>query len=109
MWASLTVELRLKGGTEPLIARSASVPRYFFHLHEDASVIVDEEGTVLPNDAAARAKAVRGARDLLSGAVLDGRLPLTDIIVVTDHIGQTVLSLRLGASLSLPFTYADRD
>jgi hypothetical protein len=77
------------------------VPRYFFHLHENGSVLVDEEGAMLTGDAAAREKAVRAARDLLSGAVLEGRLPLTDLIVVTDHIGQTVFSIRLGASVGV--------
>jgi hypothetical protein len=85
------------------------VPRYFFHLHEHGSVLVDEEGAMLTGDAAAREKANRAARDLLAGAVLEGRLPLSDRIVVTDHIGQTVFSLSLGASVGMPLTWADQD
>ena len=50
-------------------------------------------------DGAARARAVRVARDLLSGAVMEGRLPVSDVIVATDHIGQTAVSLRLGAAV----------
>lgn len=75
------------------------MPRYYFHLHEDGSVIDDEEGTELVDDAAARFVAVRAARDVLAGAVMRGRLPLTDVVVVTDHIGQTVFSLTLGAAV----------
>jgi hypothetical protein len=86
------------------LARFTNVPRYFFHLHEDGAVLVDEEGAMLTGDAAAREKAIRAARGLLSGAVLEGRLPLSDLIVVTDHIGQTVFSISLGACVGLPPT-----
>jgi hypothetical protein len=75
---------------------------YFFHLDEDGFLVEDEEGLVLFDDAAAHAVAVRAARDLLAGAVLQGRLPLDNNIVVTDHVGRTVFSLTLGAAVGLP-------
>jgi hypothetical protein len=78
------------------MARSATVPMYFFHLHEDGSVLEDEEGRDLADDVAARLHAIRNARDVLVSAVMEGRLPLKDTIVVTNHRGQPVLSLALG-------------
>jgi hypothetical protein len=75
------------------------VPAYFFHLNENGSLIVDEEGTAFIDDAAARDAAIRAARDVLAGAVYDGRLPLSDAVIVTDHIGQTVCSVTLGAAV----------
>jgi hypothetical protein len=75
------------------------MPAYFFHLHEDGSVLVDEEGRVLVNDDDAHTVAVQAARGLLAGAVMEGCLPLHHKIVVSDHIGQTVLSLTLGAAV----------
>ena len=78
------------------------MPTYFFHLHEEDTILRDEEGIVLVDDAAARIVAVRVARDLLAEAVQRGRLPLTDIVVVTDDTGQTVLSLNFAAAVGDP-------
>jgi len=79
-----------------------SVPRYFFHLHENGLVTEDEEGTPLSGDEAARDAAVRAARDVLAGAVMTGRLPLDDMIVVTDQVGRTIFSLSLAAAVGQP-------
>lgn len=78
------------------------MPIYFFHLYEDGACVEDEEGMWLTDDASAREVAVTAARDVLAGAVREGRLPLDDVILVTDHIGQTLFSLRLGAVVILP-------
>jgi hypothetical protein len=74
---------------------------YFFHLHEAGVVVQDEEGLVLVNDAAAREVALKAARDVLAGAVMKGYLPLDDAIVVTDHIGHTIISLSLGEAVGV--------
>jgi hypothetical protein len=75
--------------------------RYFFHLHEAGSVVEDFEGMALVDEGAAREVALRAARDVLAGAVLQGRLPLNDTIVVADRGGQLVLSLTLGEAVGL--------
>jgi hypothetical protein len=77
------------------------VPQYFFHLHEGGSVLEDEEGRSLPDDAAARDAAVQSARGILAAAVLEGRLPLSDMIVVTDHLGQTVARTSFSTAAGL--------
>jgi hypothetical protein len=75
--------------------------RYFFHLHEVGSVVEDTEGLALIDQVAAAEVALRAARDLLAGAVLKGRLPLNDIIVVADGGGKPVFSLTLGEAVGL--------
>ncbi|MFD1949170.1 DUF6894 family protein [Sphingomonas arantia] len=78
------------------------MPTYFLHLHEGGFVVEDEEGTTLADDGCARIAAVRAARDVLAGAVREGRLPLDDRIVVTDQAGRTVVSITLGAAVGHP-------
>ena len=44
------------------------MPSYFFHLYDDV-IAHDEEGVELPNVAAARLKALIGARDVIAEQV----------------------------------------
>ena len=67
--------------------------RYFFHIREGGSLVRDEEGIQLVDDASARAEALRGARSLLSAAVCEGRLPLDHAIVVADEAGAVLFEL----------------
>ena len=41
--------------------------RYFMHISDAHGFVVDEEGTELPDDAAARAEAIAAARDVMAG------------------------------------------
>jgi len=71
------------------------MPRYFFHVFDDASVI-DEEGQELDDVAAARTCAVRSARELAGESVRNGRLNLDHRIEVTgeDHGLVLILAFR---------------
>ena len=69
------------------------MPRYFFHLHNDVET-VDREGMVLPNLGAAKAQAVRAARDVMAGNVRQGRISLGDWIEVEDEQHRQVLAVR---------------
>ena len=68
------------------------MPRYFFHLYDDV-VSVDEEGSELPDVAAARRKALQNARAIASQEVLEGHLTLHHRIEVEDASGRPVLTL----------------
>jgi hypothetical protein len=68
------------------------VQRYFFHVYDDV-IAEDEEGTELPNLAAARLKALIGARDLMCEQLRHGYLVLSHWIDVTDEKGETVLTV----------------
>lgn len=67
------------------------MPGYFFDLDEAGDVTADDEGRELPDLEAARAQAVREARDLMSGDILCGKLCLDFAIRVRDESGATVL------------------
>lgn len=67
--------------------------RYFFDLHECGTVTADDEGREWPDLAAARAEALRTAREMMCAEVKEGRLCLTCNIEVKDAAGAIVLSL----------------
>jgi hypothetical protein len=69
-----------------------ALPRYFFHVFDDI-IAQDEEGVELPNLAAARLQAVKGARDLMTEQVRHGHLELSHWIDVTDERGDKVLTI----------------
>ena len=68
------------------------MPRYFFHVYDDV-VAEDQEGIELPNVAAARLKALAGARDLIAEQVRHGYFVLSHWIDVVDEQGAPVLTL----------------
>ena len=72
------------------------MPHYYFHLHNDVDVL-DEEGFDLPDVEAARAAAVKSARELMGAQIGDeGRLTLSDWIEVQDESGARILTIRFG-------------
>lgn len=68
------------------------MPRYFFHVYDDI-IARDEEGVELPSLAAARLRAIRGARDIIAEQVRHGHLVLSHWIDVVDEHGEKVLTL----------------
>ena len=66
--------------------------RFFFHLYDDV-VSIDEEGSELPDVAAARQRALKNARAIACQEVLEGHLNLTHRIEVEDEKGRPVLVL----------------
>ena len=68
------------------------MPRYFFHVYDDI-IAEDEEGSELPNLAAARLNALRGARDLIAEQVRRGYILLSHWIYVIDEQGEKVLTV----------------
>jgi len=67
--------------------------RYYFNLHDGSDVLLDSEGCVLPDLAAAADMAVQAAREMLSADVMEGRLQLAMRIDVADEAGAVVHSL----------------
>jgi hypothetical protein len=78
------------------------MPRFYFHVHDDKTV-VDEQGTDLPDLAAARAEAVSGARDLMCEQVREGRLNLAHRLEVEDEQHRRVFSLPFRAAIEIKF------
>ena len=67
--------------------------RYYFNLRESGGYIADAEGLELGGVAAVRAAATAGARSIIAGEALAGKLPLGAIMEVDDEDGQRVLDL----------------
>jgi hypothetical protein len=49
------------------------MPLYFFNVASASGTVRDEEGSDLPDLKAAREEAIKDARSLMSGAILEGR------------------------------------
>lgn len=67
--------------------------RYFFNVYNDADVI-DDEGLELPDLAAAKAEAIRGARGMMADHVREGHpISLSHRIEVADNEGMVLASI----------------
>jgi hypothetical protein len=69
------------------------VARYYFNLPEGSDVLLDPEGCVLPDLAAAVERSLQTAREMLSADVLEGRLPLAMRLDIANEAGAVVHSL----------------
>ena len=65
------------------------MPRYFFHLFNDETIL-DEEGAEVPNAAVALQSAARMARGMAAESVREGHLVLDHRIEVADESGETI-------------------
>jgi len=77
------------------------MPRYFFHIKDEATTMLDQEGIELDDLEAVRNEATQAARQGMSERVLDGHAPNDRTFVVTDEQGRVVLNF--------PFKEAIRD
>ncbi len=76
------------------------MPRYFFHVYDDV-IAQDEEGAELPNLAAARLNALRGARELIADQVRRGYRVRSHWIDVVDEQGEKVLTITFGDAVDI--------
>ena len=78
-----------------------SVPRFYFHLHNDADVS-DESGKELPNVEAARAEAVDMARFEASESVKrEGHIILSHRIDIEDESGAVLATVHFGDAVQV--------
>ena len=72
------------------------MPRYFFHLRNDHS-LTDEEGTLLPDDAAARERAMTFALSMAAASIVEmQKLDRRHFIEVANEAGEVVHQARFG-------------
>jgi hypothetical protein len=71
------------------------MPRYYFHLFNDAQV-PDREGIELPNSTIALERAASAARAMAAESVREGRLILSHRIEVSDEAGGSVGIVHFG-------------
>jgi hypothetical protein len=67
--------------------------RFYFHVKEGNELIADEDGTDLPDLAAATREALQAARELLAEAIKLGKPTSPEAIVVADAGGRTLFEL----------------
>jgi hypothetical protein len=75
--------------------------RYYFHLRESETYLVDEEGLELNGTDAIVAAATAGARSVIANEVIRGKLPLMAVIEVDDQTGRRVLELPFRDAVQL--------
>lgn len=83
------------------IMEDEAMPHYYFHIVEGDELIDDPEGVDLPDESAARERAIMSARSLLSAAVIKGSLPLDHAIVVADEKRATLFELSFGEAVGI--------
>lgn len=66
------------------------MPRYFLHLHNRLSPVLDEEGQDLPDLEAARSEAIHNIRGLLSAELKEGAIDFGGRIEIYDERGMLV-------------------
>jgi hypothetical protein len=76
------------------------VPRFFFHVFDEAEMF-DDEGLDLADSDAARRAALAGARAMICDQVKSGRLTLHHRIEVEDESGAPVLRLAFGDAVAI--------
>ena len=91
--------MRLMESPAPVVLEGA-VPRFFFHVLDDA-VSRDDEGLDLPDLEAARMEALAGMRGMICAQVMKGRLILNLRVDVQEDGGGTVLSLTFGDAVTI--------
>jgi hypothetical protein len=69
------------------------MPRYYFHIHDGKTLILDDEGCELADLEATRAEAIKSARDLLRQDGVDHLFTTkAAYIAVCDSAGNVVLT-----------------
>ncbi|MDB5506809.1 MAG: hypothetical protein JWR75_1447 [Devosia sp.] len=73
--------------------------RYFFHIREQELLIIDNEGTELPDLAAATHEAIASARELV---VFSGTLPIGGSMEICDVDGNLLRAISIADVFHMP-------
>jgi len=73
--------------------------RFYFHLRLGEKVIADEEGSDLPDVAAARLEALAAARCILANAIRSGTENIPEAFVIADSEGRELETVHLAVVL----------
>jgi hypothetical protein len=70
------------------------VSRYFFHLSDGESRLIDPQGTEIDDPAQLPAQALREARAIIAHDVQEGRIDLNQKLTIEDEHGMVVHELK---------------
>jgi 1-acyl-sn-glycerol-3-phosphate acyltransferase len=76
--------------------------RFYFHLRDGDKLVLDPEGTDLPDLDAAKREALLAARDILSDAIKAGKPKVPDAFVIAEEVGRKLAIVPLAAVLPEP-------
>jgi hypothetical protein len=77
------------------------MPRFYMHVCNGNGFVEDEEGVELPDEAAARQKAIEAARDVMAGDLRKGELDLTSFIEVENEARLLLFTLPFTEAIKL--------
>lgn len=66
----------------------AEMSRFYFHIRMGDQVVIDQEGSDLPDPAAAREEALAAARQILADAIRSGNEAPPEAFVISDGEGR---------------------
>ncbi len=75
------------------------MPRFFFHLQNDASFTLDDEGRILPGREAACIEARRTIGDVIAQDVREGRNDVHLSLMIDDEAGTRIAKIQAVANL----------
>jgi hypothetical protein len=73
--------------------------RFYFHLRSGEKLIADQEGSDLPDFAAARLEALDAARYILADAIRSGTENIPEVFVIADSEGRELETVHLAVVL----------
>jgi hypothetical protein len=77
--------------------------RFYFHLRSGEKLIADQEGSDLPDFAAARLEALDAARYILADAIRSGTENIPEVFVIADSEGRELETVHLAVVLPEQF------
>ena len=83
------------------------MPLYYLHVCNGNGFIEDEEGQDLPDLDAARAAALRGARDIMSEEIRRGELNPASFIEVENEDHQLLFTLQFSDAVRISDTHCE--
>jgi uncharacterized protein DUF6894 len=73
--------------------------RFYFHIRFGDQIVIDHEGSDLPDPAAAREEALVSARQILADAIRSGNETIPEAFVIADSEGHELETVRFAAAL----------
>lgn len=77
------------------------MPRFYFHVCNGYGFTEDHEGQELADEAAARAQAIKSAREVMAGDLRSGELDLSSFIEVEDNQHELLFTLTFEDAVTL--------
>ena len=78
------------------------MPLFYFHVHDGAGLVEDEEGRELANLETAREEGLKGVRSIVAEGVLHGRLDLNGRLDIVGADGEPLMTISFAEAVGQP-------